>query len=81
MDRYEDIQSMNTHRPPRPRPPPADPYACLRIILSAAGELALDATNDARESLDRDRLEWVDQRLAAICLATEKIIDHLEFYK
>ena len=72
---------MNAHHPPRPRPPPADPYACLRIILSAAGELALEATGDARESLDRERLEWIDRHLAAMCPACERIVDHLEFYQ
>jgi|HubBroStandDraft_6_1064221.scaffolds.fasta_scaffold381569_2 hypothetical protein len=70
---------MNDHRPLKRGPPPPDPYAALRTILSATGELALDATIHARESIDRNRLEWIDQQLASVCLAVERIVDHLEF--
>jgi hypothetical protein len=44
---------MNDHRPHKRRPPPCDPYLCLRIILSACGDLALDATGDALDTLDK----------------------------
>jgi hypothetical protein len=69
---------MNSHRPPRPFPPD---YACLEIILAATGELALDATIHSREGLDVQHLEWVDRQLATVCLAVERIVDHLEFWR
>jgi hypothetical protein len=33
------------------------------------------------KDLDVQRLEWIDRRLADVCLAVERIVDHIQFWE
>ena len=67
------------HHPHKRRPPPPDAYEALRAILDAAGDLARDASRQALDSADGVRFEWIDRRLADVCLAVERLFDHLQY--